>query len=130
MGRRTGNPPSLLTSTSRTAGCGPACPVVWEGRAGDCSPYPDRVGKSMLGDVLLDALHQYCRHIDALSRGCGLKSAVKADFNVDIHAFYPWPFLVLDWSHLLSLKVRVYGCEYPPPVPRPVRVGRSPFWHL
>ncbi len=32
-----------LTSTSRTAGCGPACPVVWEGRAGDCSPYPDRV---------------------------------------------------------------------------------------
>jgi len=42
MGRRTGNPSSLLTSTSRTAGCGPACPVVWEGRAGDCSPYPDR----------------------------------------------------------------------------------------
>ena len=38
MGRRTGNPSTLLTSTSRTAGCGPACPVVWEGRRGDCSP--------------------------------------------------------------------------------------------
>src|SRR6266536_3155223 len=41
MGRRTRNPPPLLTSTSRTARCGPACRVVWEGRAGDCSPYPD-----------------------------------------------------------------------------------------
>ena len=24
-------------------GCGPACPVVWQGRAGDCSPYADFV---------------------------------------------------------------------------------------
>jgi hypothetical protein len=29
-----------LTSTSRTAGCGPACPVVWEGRGRKSSPYP------------------------------------------------------------------------------------------
>jgi hypothetical protein len=28
-----------LSLIRRTAGCGPACPVVWEGRAGDCSPY-------------------------------------------------------------------------------------------
>ena len=32
----------LLTSTRRTAGCGPACPVVWEGPDGEkpVSPYP------------------------------------------------------------------------------------------
>jgi hypothetical protein len=41
LGRSTRHPPSLLTSTPRTAGCGPACPVVWQGRAGDCSPYAD-----------------------------------------------------------------------------------------
>jgi len=28
-------------STRRTAGCGPACPVVWQGRVGDHSPYAD-----------------------------------------------------------------------------------------
>ena len=27
--------------TRRTAGCGPACPVVWEGRGCEASPYPD-----------------------------------------------------------------------------------------
>ena len=26
--------------TRRTAGCGPACPVVWEGRSREASPYP------------------------------------------------------------------------------------------
>ena len=31
-----------LTSTSRTAGCGPACPVVWEGRAVTAPPIPIR----------------------------------------------------------------------------------------
>jgi hypothetical protein len=41
LGRSTRHPPSLLTSTPRTAGCGPACPVVWQGRAGDCFPYAD-----------------------------------------------------------------------------------------
>jgi len=30
-------------STHRTAGCGPACPVVWEGRGREASPYPDSV---------------------------------------------------------------------------------------
>jgi hypothetical protein len=29
------------SSTRRTAVCGPACTVVWEGRTGDCPPYPD-----------------------------------------------------------------------------------------
>src|SRR6266700_3094497 len=27
--------------TRRTAGCGPACPVVWEGWSCEASPYPD-----------------------------------------------------------------------------------------
>ena len=27
--------------TRRTAGCGPACPVVWQGRAGNRAPYAD-----------------------------------------------------------------------------------------
>jgi hypothetical protein len=35
------------TSTSRTAGCGPAYPLVWEGRAGNCSPYPDCLARVM-----------------------------------------------------------------------------------
>ena len=26
---------------ARTAGCGPACTVLWQGRAGDHSPYAD-----------------------------------------------------------------------------------------
>src|SRR5271166_6125068 len=34
----TGSPVGL---TYRTAGCGPACPVVWEGSAGDRPPYAD-----------------------------------------------------------------------------------------
>ena len=29
------------SSTHRTAVCGPACTVVWQGRAGDRSPYAD-----------------------------------------------------------------------------------------
>jgi len=31
----------MASSTRRTAGCGPACPVVWQGRVGDHSPYAD-----------------------------------------------------------------------------------------
>ncbi len=30
-----------LSLIRRTAGCGPACPVVWQGRRGDPSPYAD-----------------------------------------------------------------------------------------
>ncbi len=30
-----------IAQSIRTAGCGPACPVVWEGRRGDSPPYPD-----------------------------------------------------------------------------------------
>ena len=37
------SPTGRVTSTSRTAGCGPACPVVWEGSDGQTvAPYPDR----------------------------------------------------------------------------------------
>ena len=31
----------MVSPTRRTAGCGPACPVVWQGRVGDHSPYAD-----------------------------------------------------------------------------------------
>jgi hypothetical protein len=44
---------TALTSTFRTAGCGPACPVVWEGVAGITGyPYPvyiQATAKSTLG---------------------------------------------------------------------------------
>ncbi len=32
----------IPSSIYRTAGCGPACPVVWQGRTGDRPPYADR----------------------------------------------------------------------------------------
>src|SRR5487761_586405 len=32
---------SRIRSTRRAAGCGPACPVVWQGRAGNRVPYAD-----------------------------------------------------------------------------------------
>jgi hypothetical protein len=32
----------MVSLTRRTAGCGPACPVVWEGRTGNRLPYPDQ----------------------------------------------------------------------------------------
>ena len=32
---------STAGSTYRTAVCGPACTVVWEGRGREASPYPD-----------------------------------------------------------------------------------------
>jgi RNA-directed DNA polymerase len=40
---RSGFPSSRLTVglTRRTAGCGPACPVVWQGKRGDSLPYAD-----------------------------------------------------------------------------------------
>jgi hypothetical protein len=31
----------MVSLTRRTAGCGPACPVVWQGRVGDHFPYAD-----------------------------------------------------------------------------------------
>jgi hypothetical protein len=31
----------MVSLTRRTAGCGPAYPVVWQGRVGDHSPYAD-----------------------------------------------------------------------------------------
>ena len=33
--------PCGLSLIRRTAGCGPACPVVWQGRRGDPLPYAD-----------------------------------------------------------------------------------------
>ena len=77
----------------------------------------------MPGDVALDELQQYGRHICTLGRGCGLEGIVQANFNIDVHSFCPCSFLLLDCSHLLPLGVSLYGCEYLPPVPRKVRGG-------
>src|SRR5665213_20876 len=41
LGQPTGDTVSLLTSTSRTARCGPARRVVWQGRRGNPPPYAD-----------------------------------------------------------------------------------------
>ena len=46
--------PSLIR---RTAVCGPACTVVWEGRTGDCSPYPDWPVPSTLNRRIVRAGH-------------------------------------------------------------------------
>ena len=65
-----------------------------------------------------------------MSRGCGFEGVMEADFNVDVHTLYPCSFLLLDRSHLLPLEVRLYGFEYPPPVPRKVRGGGRTGLHL
>ena len=44
----------MVSSTRRTAGCGPACPVVWEGRTGNRLPYPDRKVNALSGAILWD----------------------------------------------------------------------------
>src|SRR5664279_4003502 len=40
------------SSIHRTAVCGPACAVVWEGRRGDSPPYPDFPPLSLRHDLL------------------------------------------------------------------------------
>ena len=37
----------MVSLTRRTAGCGPAYPVVWQGRVGDHSPYADLEEKEL-----------------------------------------------------------------------------------
>jgi hypothetical protein len=44
--RQPGCAPTLLTSTSRTARCGPACRVVWQGCSLLATPYADYAGAS------------------------------------------------------------------------------------
>src|SRR5664279_5294023 len=42
------------SSILRTAVCGPACTVVWEGRRGDSPPYPDSCRATAFGFHLVD----------------------------------------------------------------------------
>src|SRR5229473_1449993 len=52
-----------VTSTVRTAGCGPACPVVWQGSSGaPLPPMPILVSAHMIENVI-------CR---TLCLGCGV----------------------------------------------------------
>ena len=59
----------MIDSTRRTAGCGPACPVVWQGCAGNRVPYAycesDHPPASLLAD-LSRALHT---PVEALLKG-------------------------------------------------------------
>jgi hypothetical protein len=48
---------------------------------------------------------------------------VELRWYIDVHAFYPCSFLLLDRSHLLPLEVSLCDCEYLPLVPRKVRGG-------
>jgi hypothetical protein len=41
-----------MTSTSRTARCGPACRVVWQGRSLTAAPYADLEIGSILSETL------------------------------------------------------------------------------
>jgi hypothetical protein len=48
---------------------------------------------------------------------------VKLCWDIDIHAFDPCPFLLLDCSHLLSLEVSLYPAASAPEGP-----GRRQGW--
>ena len=50
----------MVSSTRRTAGCGPACPVVWQGRVGDHSPYADSVAQAFLPTLSLEGFTVSC----------------------------------------------------------------------
>src|SRR6266481_6109640 len=60
---RSGFPRSrlMVRSTRRTAGCGPACPVVWQGRVGDHSPYADFFSLGMLGSQRWSCMRKLSR---------------------------------------------------------------------
>ena len=58
-------------------------------------------GAAVFADVVLDELEQHDCHFEALGCGCGLKSVVKVDRNVQVHTFCSF-WLSLDLTHLLS----------------------------
>src|SRR5664280_1636917 len=71
------------SSIHRTAVCGPACAVVWEGRRGDSPPYPDCEGvakmtKSKRGRYTLEFKQEAARLVEsgqcqaAVSRSLGV----------------------------------------------------------
>ena len=64
-----------------------------------------RSGGFVLANVSLDELQQYGGHIDALGRGCGLKSVVEINLDVDVHSLYTLSFLVLDRYYPLPLEM-------------------------
>ena len=64
----------LVRSTRRTAGCGPACPVVWEGRSCETPPIPIASYRTMSSTIISVAtLFEYAREII----GKALKELVK-----------------------------------------------------
>ena len=51
--------------TNRTAGCGPACPVVWEGWWSDPPPYPNYTNAET-ETILLDG-HKGTKHLSVIA---------------------------------------------------------------
>ena len=66
---------------------------------------------SGLGDVIFDELEKYDCHFEALRCGCGLERVVEFRWDIDVHAFYPCSFLLLDLTHLLPLEVSICDSE-------------------
>jgi len=58
----------MVSATRRTAGCGPACPVVWQGRVGDHSPYADYPIRSLFGGDVASGVTARMSTVDAALR--------------------------------------------------------------
>jgi hypothetical protein len=56
------------SSIHRIAGCGPACPVVWQGRTGDRPPYAD-CAEHDLSCLQPDGIETLAKRKDAVARG-------------------------------------------------------------
>src|SRR5437588_10191694 len=69
---KTKEPPSPCGFTYGIAVYGPVCTVVWEGRAGNRSPYPDSLRKAYLQDKPESGPIQAA----SISSGCALQSRV------------------------------------------------------
>ena len=58
-----------LSSIRRTAVCGPACTVVWQGRRGDPSPYADcssgfELSCAQVAGDAVNLLAQFCEEVE------------------------------------------------------------------
>jgi hypothetical protein len=62
----------LIAQPAEPAGCGPACPLVWEGRSREASPYPAFMGAQSRSDLswaagrALGTRHQRAGNVPAI----------------------------------------------------------------
>ena len=81
--RPTRRTPPRRPLNHRTAGCGPACPVVWEGKRGANPRSPIQFGHRLLGD---DASVHHHAARDALPRGAPQADEVHAGVEAGVGA--------------------------------------------